>query len=144
VARGYGENGVDFLMERRLRASHVITNPPFKLAEPFVRHALDLGATKVALLLRLAWLEGMSRKKLFESSPIARIHVSSRRFAMLRNGTDGGAGGGSMIAFAWFVWDNEHKGPPRVCWFDWQEMAGAKPLAPPCEPGALIKLMESQ
>lgn len=120
---GFGESRIDFLMEQRLLAPHIITNPPFKNAEAFVRKALDLGADKVAMLLRLAWLEGSERKRLFESTPIARVHVASRRLQMLRGGKMEKQGGGSMIAFAWFVWDRSHQGPPALGWFDWKESA---------------------
>lgn len=122
VDRGYGENRVDFLMERNLLAPNIVTNPPFKNAEAFVRKSLDLGAVKVAMLFRLAWLEGSGRKKLFESTPLARVYVASRRLRMSRGGLDENGGGG-MIAFAWFVWDVTYKGPPTLGWFDWQELA---------------------
>ncbi len=118
--RGYGESRIDFLMERRLLAPQIVTNPPFKMAEQFVRHALDLGADKVAMMLRLAWLEGSQRKALFESTPLARVLVASRRLSMSRGGVDQGKGGGSMIAFAWFVWDRSHTGAPELGWFDWR------------------------
>ncbi len=120
---GFGQPRIDFLMERELLAPHIITNPPFKNAEAFLHRALDLGAQKIALLLRLAWLEGAERKRMFESTPIARVHVASRRISMARGGTDEGKGGGSMIAFAWFVWDRSHEGPPHLNWFDWKEGA---------------------
>lgn len=118
--RGYGESRIDFLMEQRLLAPNVVTNPPFKMAEEFVRKALDLGAQKVAMLLRLAWLEGSQRKSLFESTPLARVHVASRRLSMARGGIEEGRGGGSMIAFAWFVWDCSHVGATELRWFDWK------------------------
>lgn len=121
--RGYGAARIDFLMEQRLLAPSIITNPPFKLAEQFVMHALNLGAEKVAMMLRLAWLEGSQRKALFESTPLARVHVASRRLNMARGGTDLGGGGGSMIAFAWFVWDRSHSGAPELAWFDWKDAA---------------------
>ena len=121
--RGYGESRIDFLMEHKLLAPEIVTNPPFKLAEQFVRHALDLGASKVAMMLRLAWLEGSQRKCLFEQTPLARVHVASRRLSMHRGGTDQGGGGGSMIAFAWFVWDTSHVGEPNLRWFDWKAAA---------------------
>jgi hypothetical protein len=123
VARGYGEPRIDFLMEQRLLAPNVITNPPFKHAEEFVRKALDLGAQKVAMLLRLAWLEGSQRKTLFESTPLARVYVASRRLAMSRGGIEQAGNGGSMIAFSWFVWDRAHEGAPQLGWFDWKESA---------------------
>jgi hypothetical protein len=121
VDRGYGTPRIDFLMERQLLAPQIITNPPYKNAEAFVRKALDLGAEKVAMLLRLAWLEGLERKRLFESTPIARVHVASKRLSMQRAGTESGNGGGSMIAFAWFVWERSYVGRPTLDWFDWRD-----------------------
>jgi hypothetical protein len=120
VDRGFGTPRVDFLMEHKLAAPNIITNPPFKLAEEFAFHGLALGARKIAMLLRLAWLEGIERKELFELTPIARVHVSSRRLSMKRGGTDQGKGGGSMVAFAWFVWEVGHQGRPALGWFDWK------------------------
>lgn len=120
VARGYGEPRVDFLMEHRLLAPNIITNPPFKFAEEFSARSLALGAGKVALLLRLAWLEGISRGLIFASTPLARVHVSSRRLTMFRGG-DTGASGGGMLAFAWFIWEAGHKAEPAISWFDWKD-----------------------
>ena len=121
--RGYGTSRVDFLMEQRLLAPEIVTNPPFKMAEEFVRHSLSLGAEKVAMMLRLAWLEGSQRQRLFESTPLARVLVASRRLSMARGGTDTGGGAGSMIAFAWFIWDRSHTTAPELSWFDWKAAA---------------------
>ncbi len=38
VDRGYGQNGVDFLMEWQPRAPNIVTNPPFKMVAPFIRN----------------------------------------------------------------------------------------------------------
>lgn len=124
VNRGYGTPRVDFLMEQRLLAPQIITNPPFKMAEAFLAQALHLGATKVAMLLRLAWLEGGKRKTLFETTPLSRVLVSSSRLVIGRGGTDFGKGGGGVIAFAWFIWDTKHSGPPTLGWFDWKDYGG--------------------
>src|SRR5215472_10918940 len=53
------EGGADFLMERApsFAVNAIVTNPPFKLAEEFVGHALHLGIPKIVMLLRLAFLE---------------------------------------------------------------------------------------
>jgi hypothetical protein len=115
VDRGYGETRIDFLMERHLRAPNIVTNPPFKLAVQFVRHSLDLGATKIAMLLKIAFLEGVERAALFRASPLARVHVFSKRVTF-RNASRGEVNGSGMMAFAWFVWDREHGGPPQLGW----------------------------
>jgi hypothetical protein len=116
VDRGFGTPRTDFLMEWQPRAPNIVTNPPFKHAEEFARHALGLTTGKVAMLCRLAWLEGKERRRMFESTPLARVWVFAGRLTMLRSGFDGGKGGGSMTAFAWFVWEHRHQGPPTLGW----------------------------
>lgn len=115
VDRGYGTPRVDFLMESHSLAPNIVTNPPFKMVLPFVRASLALTTGKVAMLLRLACLEGTERRGLFESSPIARVHVFSRRLPFKRPGwEDTGAGG--MLPFAWFVWEHGYTGKPTLGW----------------------------
>lgn len=116
VDRGYGEPRIDFLMETKPRAPNVITNPPFKLLVPFIEKALALTTGKVAILARLAVLEGAARRRLYESTPLSQVLVFSRRLEIHRRGWEVGKGGGGMIAFAWFVWDHQHEGPPTLGW----------------------------
>ena len=115
IDRGYGEARRDFLMEWRPLAPNIVTNPPFKHAEEFVRKALDLTTGKVAMLCRLAWLEGKQRRELFEGTPLARVWVFAGRLSMHR-GKLGETGQGGMLAFAWFVWEHGHQGPPSLGW----------------------------
>jgi len=35
---------------------------------------------------------------------------------VLRNGDEMAKGGGGMIAFAWYIWDHDYKGEPRLGW----------------------------
>lgn len=116
VNRGFGESGVDFLLEWQSRAPNIVTNPPFKLAVPFVRKALQLSTGKVAMLLKIAFLEGQERAKLFAASPLARVHVFSQRLAFVPGDGARKLDGGGMMAFAWFVWDRAHDGPPQLGW----------------------------
>lgn len=116
IDRGYGTSGRDFLLDYETTAASIVTNPPFKLANEFVEHALTRATHKVAMLCRLAWLEGKERRKLFLSTPLANVWVFSSRVPMLRGGVDMRKGGGGMIAFAWFVWDRSHIGAPTLGW----------------------------
>lgn len=116
VARGYGVGRVDFLMELAPRAPNIITNPPFKLAVPFAQRACDLTTGKVALLLRLGWLEGISRGLLFDTSLFARLWVFRRRLPMMHRVGYVGTENSSTLAFAWFVWDHDHSGPATIGW----------------------------
>lgn len=113
VNRGYGNAGVDFLLEKR-RLPNIVTNPPFKLIEPFIEHALSLTTGKVAMLARLALLEGKARQKLFLSTPLARVWVFSKRLHISRAGEP--SKGNGMVAFAWYVWEHGHSGPPSLGW----------------------------
>ena len=115
VDRGFGEARVDFLREASLRAPNIVTNPPYKLAGQFARHALALGAEKLCLLVQLSFMEGVARARaLFTATPPARVWVFARRpgFAKRRVVE---RGGGNQ-AFAWIVWDRWHAGPPTLGW----------------------------
>ncbi len=118
VDRGYrfGQHGVDFLMETKPLARNIVTNPPFKLANEFVRKALDLTTGKVAMLLKVGFLEGKGRADIHEK--LSRVWVFRARQTFLRGGSEAikmnGAGG--MIAYGWFVWEHGHEGPPTLGW----------------------------
>jgi len=118
VYHGYGLTGIDFLMEYISAAPNIVTNPPFKLIVPFVEKALELTTGKVAILARLAFLESERRRKLFEATSLARVWVFSRRLEIHRRGWEVDKGGGGLIAFAWFVWEHGHEGPPVLGWIN--------------------------
>lgn len=75
VDRGYGISGIDFLSvpKGKYDLSHmdIITNPPYSLAKEFVQHALDLlpDGGKLAMFLKLTFMESKSRKDLFVATP---------------------------------------------------------------------------
>jgi hypothetical protein len=110
---GYTKEPVDFLAQTK-RVANIITNPPFKLAEEFVIHALGLARRKVAMLFRLAYLEGQGRyASIYTRTPPARVLVFSRRLGFARSGV-GDPGG--MMPFAWLVWDKDHIGETILRW----------------------------
>lgn len=120
IDRGYGKAGVDFLLTEPLGSVDlVLTNPPFKLAEKFVRRGLVVSNRWVAMLLRLQFLEGQSRKKFFNETPLHQVLVFSARQACWAGGSpvdENGNPWASMMAFAWFIWDKQHIGPPILRW----------------------------
>ncbi|MDZ7711742.1 MAG: hypothetical protein U5L06_00815 [Rhodovibrio sp.] len=122
--RGYAPGGVDFLQQRNDRVDHVVCNPPFKLAQPFAEHALEITTGKVAIFARLQWLESGPRKRLFASAPLARVYVFSNRVPFARGKrVEPGEGGGRMMAFAWFVFDHSRVGAPMLDWISYEEAA---------------------
>jgi hypothetical protein len=116
------EARIDFLLERQpsFCVGAVVTNPPYKLANKFVSHALALGIPKVVMLLRLAFLEGQGRTPILDQGLLARVHVFRNRLPrMHRSGWDG-PHASSSIAFAWFVWDLAHRGPTELRRLSWE------------------------
>ncbi len=109
--------GTDFLTSDDAMWPNIICNPPFKLAEQFIRKALERTKFKVAMLLPLAFLESMKRADLFDTKPLARVHVFRRRVSMPPGNSDIKAKGG-MVAFAWFVWEHGFDGHPEIHWLD--------------------------
>jgi len=85
-------------------ADSMITNPPYQLAVKFLLHALPIATDRVALLVRLAFLEGQARRKIFEQTPLARVWVFSSRQSMPPGDVAAEAKGGA-VAYAWLVWD---------------------------------------
>lgn len=106
--RGYGQAGVDFLVSTRSSAN-IVTNPPFNSAEGFVHTGLRLAEKKLALLLRLAFLEGANRQKtIFSTNPPSRMWVFSERITFYPAGAK--IKGSGTTAYAWFVWDKAATG----------------------------------
>jgi len=116
IDRGYGTPGVDFLLDFQTEADNIVTNPPFKFTFEFMTHGVWRAKKKCALLGRLAWLEGAKRRQFYEKSPLARVWVFSKRLKMQRARQSNEEDASGMIAFAWFVWDHAHKGPPTLGW----------------------------
>jgi hypothetical protein len=111
--------GRDFLMERRPSAECIVTNPPFKLAEQFVAHALEL-CPKVIMLLRLAFYESERRCDILENRGLARVHVFRKRLPMMHRDGWTGRKANSGMAFCWMVWDANHIGPTTIDRISWE------------------------
>lgn len=100
----------------------IITNPPYKYAKEFVEHALEISedGTKIAMFLKLTFLEGKARKKMFEQNPPKTVYVSSSRLQCAKNGDfeKYGKGVGTAVAYAWYVWEKGFKGNPIIKWIN--------------------------
>lgn len=119
VDRGYGEVA-DFLSGGNTEWNgDIVTNPPYRYAREFVEKALQIvpDGRKVAMFLKLTFLEGKARRRLFIASPPVRVWVSSSRLKCAINGGFE-AMGGSATAYAWFVWEKGRKGDTLVKWFN--------------------------
>lgn len=98
-----------------------MTNPPYKQATEFVLKALDIlpVGCKCFMFLKLTFLESEKRyKQIFKDNPPKNIYVFSKRVACAKNGDFGSVkeSGGSLTAYAWFVWEKGYKGTTTVDW----------------------------
>ena len=110
----------DFLLEHRAPTGTeaILTNPPYKLAADFVRHALKL-CPRVVMLLRLAFIESTGRTDILDSGQLARVYPFRNRLPMMHRDGWAGPRASSAIPFAWFVWDAAHSGDAvlhRISW----------------------------
>lgn len=122
IDRGYGQGGVDFLAYSDTYDGDIITNPPYKYAKEFVQHAIDVVADghRVAMFLKLQFLEGKARRTLFNTYPPKLIYVASGRINCCKNGnfSKEQRSDNSAQAYAWFIWEKGFSGEPTVRWFN--------------------------
>lgn len=120
IDRGYGTGGVDFLAYKPKcpMQCDIITNPPYGIALEFVEHALDIVANgqKVAMFLKIQFLEGKARRALFDKYPPKVIYVSSRRLRCAKNGDFGKYAKSNAICYAWYVWVKGYTGDTVIKW----------------------------
>lgn len=121
VYRGFGDpEPLDFLKETLDDfEGDIITNPPYKYALEFVEQALNSvqPGRKVAMFLKLQFLEGKSRKQFFLHNPPKTVYVSSSRLICAMNG-EFTKYPSSAVAYAWFVWEKGFKGDPIIRWIN--------------------------
>ena len=115
---GYGRGGVDFLKQTEKYDGDILTNPPYKYAKEFVEKALELTDGKVVMLLKITFLEGKARRKLFADCPPKYVYVSSSRLQCAKNGDFDTYTNSTALCFCWFVWEKGFAGEPTIRWFN--------------------------
>lgn len=112
----------DFLMEFRAPegVGGIVTNPPFKLSDAFVRKGLEL-CPVVIILNRLAFLEGAGRSDIIDRH-LERVWVGVERLPMIHRDGWEGPKASSAMPFAWFVFRRDRLGASttlrRISWRD--------------------------
>ena len=121
IDRGCGEK-LDFLatVTPPIPGMDIVTNPPYPLAKEFVEHALDISddGCKVAMFLKIQFLEGKSRRELFERYPPKTIYVSSGRLRCAMNGDFAKYSKSNAICYAWYIWVKGYRGDTVVRWIN--------------------------
>ena len=124
VDRGYAHqfgNTVDFLGDwsemsetsKEHRPENVVTNPPFNLATEFIYKALEVATGKVAMLLKLEFLQAISRFELFTTTPLKTVYVFSYRVPFWQQGYEEPI---TNQRHAWYVWEHGYVGNPELEW----------------------------
>lgn len=122
VDRGYGKGGVDFLTYKtEEKFDNVITNPPYSLAQEFIEKSLDLVNEngKVAMFLKIQFLEGTKRKEFFDKAPLKYVYVFRARQSPWMNGNptnEQGKKWSSTMCFAWYIFEKGFVGEPIIRW----------------------------
>lgn len=123
IDRGFGEHApLDFLTCTAPPINHpydIITNPPYKYAMEFAEKSIELMADgqKVAMFLKLTFMESKKRKVFFRKYPPHTVYVSSERLMCGFNGQFK-ENSGRAIAYAWYVWEKGFKGDPVIRWIN--------------------------
>lgn len=111
---------LDFLSEDNTKwDGDIITNPPFKYALEFAKKGLEIipEGNKLALFLKLQFLEGKTRKAFFTEYPPKFVYVSSSRLNCAKNG-DFDKYKHSALSYCWFVWEKGYKGDTIIKWIN--------------------------
>lgn len=117
VDRGYTDTIIkDFLMQTENK-NDIVTNPPYIMAKDFAEHALNISpdGTKIAMFLKLTFLESQSRKELFTKYPFKTLYVFAQRQNCARNG-EFDKYPSSAVAYGWYVWEKGFSGDPVIKW----------------------------
>jgi hypothetical protein len=104
----------------------VVCNPPFDYVEEFCRHALDLGALKVAMIMLTRslnaahWLTELPLRRVWfltprPSMPTGEFIKRVERGELDPDGKPLKVGGGKQD-FCWLVIQKGYSGEPGLCW----------------------------
>ena len=110
---------VDFIDFEDSGVDMVFGNPPYSIAEEFVRKGMELviDGGYVYFLLRLAFLESKKRINLFNKFPPKRVYVLQRRPSFFS--ANGKTRTTDATSYAMFLWQKGYEGKPELDWLYW-------------------------
>jgi hypothetical protein len=110
------------------RTDAIVTNPPFRLADRFIRKGLELGVP-VIVLLRLMALEGAKRSDIM--AHCRHVYIGIERLPMMhREGWTGPRLESAAMPFAWFFFHPTKRSGDifTVSRISWREEAADEPI----------------
>ena len=120
----------DFLTDPRvlplIDGNSVFMNPPFSLAQQFVKRCVEGGARKIVCFQKFVWWESQGRREWWNQHRPNRIYICGDRASCWRHDIpvndegrryDPATGkllGGTPTAHAWFIWERGHPPGPVI------------------------------
>lgn len=122
IDRGFGSVADFFEAELPKGCECILTNPPYKYADKFIKRAIEMlpvGGV-VAMFLKTQFLEGVNRYyNLFTITPPKKVFQFAGRMVCAKNGDFNAMKHiGSAVAYAWFVWEKGWKGQTTIEWIE--------------------------
>ena len=116
IDRGYGEV-VNFLQCNERFDGDILTNPPFKLAEQFVKKSFELinDGNYAIFFLKVQFLESKTRKELFKNYPLKYLIVNSERQQCAKD-ADFKHLKATTQCYCWYVFQKGYTGEPIIKW----------------------------
>jgi hypothetical protein len=117
IDRGYGVGGVDFLKQTNKWRGDIVTNPPYRYALEFINHSLSIvdDGSKIAMFLKIQFLEGQKRKQFYDKHPPRYVLIFSERQTCAMDGNFEKYKA-SPMCFAWYVWEKGYTGDTVIKW----------------------------
>jgi hypothetical protein len=115
VNRGFPNCELQDFLDRKSVPPSVVGNPPFGIVAAFARHAIELGARKVALVLPVArlnaarWLQALPLRKVLLLTPRPSMPPG---YVIAR----GEKPGGGKTDYAWLIFESGYAGSPELGW----------------------------
>jgi len=117
IDRGFGLSGIDFLKSQNGWDGDILTNPPYKYAEEFLKKAMSILRTgnKCIMFLKIQFLESQGRRELFKKYPPKYVYVNSERQMCAMNG-EFEKYKATALCYCWYIWEKGFTGDTIVRW----------------------------
>jgi hypothetical protein len=121
IDRGYGTGGIDFLKQTELIDSSIdviITNPPFKNADEFIKKSIELNSKYIILFGKITILEGKKRyNDIWSKYKPYRIYIHTSRQGCGGYGQEDFFNGGAAACFMWYIFNTQdYNKDPVIKW----------------------------
>ncbi len=113
IDRGYWYQ-LDFLKNYKdIKADWIITNPPYKHWREWIEKSL-VSAPKVAVLMKLVFLESVDRYNFFKTIWLKKVLVYSKRLWVYKNNIK--TKNSWLIAYCWLIFERDYKWEVTLDW----------------------------